>query len=589
MAPSTTSRTKSFAQFDEKTVKDLDPEAEGVVDKGSESEEGDDDVGTEHYVSTGKSSLRQDEILDKKYSGVRVSRAALDDSSDGEPDGDSEEESDDDEEPDSEVFDDPDAADLERDNIVDDEEIDSDDAFQDGEEEIFKKKGFSFKDSKANKATATKKSAAAKPLANGRSKRPVAADFMSGSEGSGSEDDQEDEAPELEEVGEESDDDAADLDNSGSEIGATDDDDDEDGSTADDDSEDGSDEEDESDDEEMGGMDTGDTTSDLRKLLKQEQASQRDIILGVSQAVKADAEKGVAVRQQRRAYDALLNLRIRLQKGLVAVNSISQATTVDDSNDTDKQPYEAAEEAAIKLWTAIDSFRTNLIPEPKPGQKRKRNFDANTPNEVLWEDMQATEERASAKRKKILEKWSQKVKSTTANASKQRQLGAAAGSQSLTSVLDNQLLSAERLVKRTHVPRSCAPIQAARKVAEDVSIYDDADFYQLLLKELVDQRSSDGTTNGSAPTVRYTAIKEAKTRKQVDRRASKGRKLRFTVHEKVENFMAPEDRRQWEDDAIDRLFGTLFGQRLGLKEDVGEDEDEDEIDAAEEGLKLFRS
>lgn len=511
-----------------------------------------------------KSRLRQKEApaLGPKYSGVRVSRAALDDSSDG---GLDQEESDDDsgvEGQDSEEFDDPDTADLERDNIIDDEEIDSDEAFEEGEEEIFKKKGFTFKDSKS--AVSANKDTLSKPLANGRTRRAVAADFMSGSEGSVSEDDQEDEVSE------------SDLDGSASD----------EGSSAREDSEDGSEEEDdESEDEDMGGVETGDTTADLRKLLKREQADRKDIISGVSQAVKADAEKGVAVRQQRRSYDSLLNLRIRLQKGVVAINSFSEAT---NDSTMDKKPYEAAEEAAIKLWTAIDSFRTNLLPEPKPGQKRKRDPDASTSNEDLWEDMQATEERASAKRKKILEKWSQKVKATTTNANKQRQLSAAAGSQSLTSVLENQLLNADRLVKRTHVPRSCAPLQAAKKVAEDVRIFDDADFYQLLLKELVDQRSSDGT-NGSAPTVRYTAIKEAKTRKQVDRRASKGRKLRFTVHEKIENFMAPEDRRGWEEDAIDRLFGTLFGQRLGLKEDGGSDEEEEEVDVAEEGLKLFRS
>lgn len=439
---------------------------------------------------------------------------------------------------------------------------------------MFKKKGFTFKDSKA---ATTGKDTSSKPLVNGRPKRAVAADFMSGSEGSGSEDEQEDGVSEDDD---DSDGVVAPLDEDETDGSASDDDE---GSSAQEDSEDGSEDEDESEDEAMGGMDTGDTTADLRKLLKREQADRKDIISGVSQAVKADAEKGVAVRQQRRSYDALLNLRIRLQKGLVAINSLSEAT---DDDVADKKPYEAAEEAAIKLWTAIDSFRTNLLPEPKPGQKRKRDPDASTSNEELWEDMQATEERASAKRKKILEKWSQKVKATTTNANKQRQLSAAAGSQSLTSVLENQLLNADRLVKRTHVPRSCAPVQAGKKIAEDVHIYDDADFYQLLLKELVDQRSSDGT-NGSAPTVRYTAIKEAKTRKQVDRRASKGRKLRFTVHEKLENFMAPEDRRAWEEDAIDRLFGTLFGQRLGLKEDV--ESDEEEMDVAEEGLKLFRN
>lgn len=519
-----------------------------------------------------KSKLRQKEApaLGPKYTGVRVSRAALDDSSEGESGEDDEDEDEDEAEDDSEEYDDPDTADLERDNIIDDEEIDSDEAFGEGEEELFKKKGFTFRDSKSKSAT--------KATINGHPKRAVAADFMSSSEGDDDEDDDEEEASAS--------DGGSDEDGIGAQLGESDSADDL--STGDEDeSDEGSNEEQSDEDEEMLGGDSGDGRSDLRNLMKE---GQKSVVATISQAAKADAEKGVAVRQQRRAYDSLLNLRIRLQKGLVAVNSMSVADGANDS--ADKQPYEAAEEAAMKLWNAIDGFRASLLPEQKAGQKRKREFDASASNTDLWVDMQATEELAAAKRKKVLDKWSSRVKSTTATVSKERQLSSA-GSQSLVAVLESQLLNSDRLVKRTQVPRSCAPIQASKKVAEDTSIYDDADFYQLLLKELVDQRSSDSgagsNANGNVPTVRWTAIKEAKTRKQVDRRASKGRKLRFTVHEKLQNFMAPEDRRMWEEEAINRLFGTLFGQRMQLKEEASDDDEDDEMAAAEEGLKLFRS
>lgn len=509
-----------------------------------------------------KSKLRQKDppALGPKYSGVRVSRAALDDSSDAAPGQDSEEEEDDSEEDeeDSEQFDDPDTADLERDNIIDDEEIDSDDAFGEGEEEMFKKKGFTFKDSKA--------------ATNGRPRRAVAADFMSGSE-------EEEEGTGLDEDSD-SDGAGAQLDESEEEE-ATDDGDN---------SEDGSDSEDESEDEHMSGLDNDDGQSDLRKRFAQ---AQKAVVPTISQAAKEEAQKGVAARQQRRTYDSLLNLRIRLQKGLVAINSLGEATGNDDDLDG-KEAYEAAEEAAIKLWTTIDGFRASLLPDQRAGQKRKRDiFDIDTPTETLWEHMQSTEENAATKRREVLEKWANKVKHTVATISKERQLGGAA--QSVVAALEGQLVSsAERLVKRTQVPRSCAPAQAARKVAQDPSIYDDADFYQLLLKELVDQRSSDAGAgangaNGDVPTVRWTAVSEAKNRKQVDRRASKGRKLRFAVHEKLQNFMAPEDRRNWEEEAIDRLFGTLFGQRMGLKEDAEDGDEVDEVVAQEEGLRLFRS
>lgn len=481
---------------------------------------------------------------------------------------------------DSQEYDDPDIADLERDNIIDDDdEIDSDEAFEEGEEEAFRKRGFTFKDSKK----AAKKDS--KPATNGRSKRAVAADFMSGSESEQDEDDDEDAQSEG---GSESDDSLDDVDSGDDLIDreAEESSDEEGSDEGSEDDESSEDEDEEDEDVEMDDARPKDNKTSLREMMQEGEKPALNII---SKAAKEDAEKGAAIRKQRRTYDSLLNLRIRLQKGLVATNSFTEATEADDA---DKEPYEAAEEAAIKLWNAIDGFRASLLPEPKAGEKRKRDVATSTSTEELWEEMQATEERAIAKRKQVLEKWSTKAKNkTTVVNNNTRQLGTAKGSESLVSVLEDQMmLNSDRWVKRTQVPRSCAPVQVAKKVTEDPTIYDDADFYQMLLKELVDQRTNDsGTTgNDNVPTVRWTAIKEAKTRKQVDRRASKGRKLRFTVHEKLQNFMAPEDRRSWEDEAIDRLFGTLFGQRMQLKEDVSDEEDND-LAAEEEGLKLFRN
>jgi protein AATF/BFR2 len=138
-------------------------------------------------------------------------------------------------------------------------------------------------------------------------------------------------------------------------------------------------------------------------------------------------------------------------------------------------------------------------------------------------------------------------------------------------------------------------VQRELKLAEDPNIYDDANFYQLLLKELVDQRrveslSAPAAGTEAGKTMQWAAINEAKTRKNVDTKASKGRKMRYTVHEKLQNFMAPEDRGRWEPDAIDRFFGTLLGQKMTLAEaDVEDDEEENRVPLEEEGLMLFRS
>ena len=421
-------------------------------------------------------------------------------------------------------------------------------------------------------------------------KRPTAADFMMSDE-----EEEEEEEEELSEEEEEDDSDHRDgaflFDEEAEEISGDENDEEEDEYDEDEEGEGGNEDESEEDDDnedqgnEEGGIkdDGDDEHAELRRIIG---TSQKSIADTMSQKAKEDAAKGAAIRTQRRAFDSILNIRIRLQKALVSTNSLS---TVEESSEIGTEPYQAAEEAAVKLWNTIDSVRHSLLPEgkAKAGLKRKREIELDTPSQAIWESMEAIEKVAMSQRRKILDKWSNRVRSATTAVSTRRLVDGA--NQTLLSVLDDQMLSTDRLMKKARTPRSCAPVQAAKKVEEDKDIYDDADFYQLLLKELVDQRSLDsGAPGESVPTVRWAALKEAKTRKQVDRKASKGRKLRFTVHEKLQNFMAPEDRRKWEEHAIDRFFGTLFGQKMLLKEDDVSDEETDGVIAEEDGLRLFQ-
>ncbi|KHO01654.1 traub [Metarhizium album ARSEF 1941] len=548
-------RAKQFRDPDEVIIKDHDPEAnarDGASADGSGSEDSEDENrGTGHYVSVGRSRLRHREnvSLGPEYRGSRVSRSALDDESEedreaGEGDGDD----------DDDKYDDPDVADLEADEAeANDSEINSDDAL--GESDVERFRNYAFRGS-------------AKPTKpRGRPGRAAAADFMS-------DDDENNESGEEEDV-----DDGLDALANGEldpeEVG----DEDEEYS-----------EDDEDGDEDEGGQDKGgDDDKDEKEQGSAKKTAARPHLSALSN--RADVEKGAAIQKQREIYDGLLNLRIRLQKALVAANSFPMVET---DTDAESEPYEAAEEAAVKLLDTISSLRESISASTKSGEKRKRDFSVSMSNDDIWEQLQGEDKDAIGFRQERLEKWSKKVQSVNTT----RPSGIGERGKGLIGALQEQLIVPDnRLVKRTRVPRSCAPAQLARKVAMDEYVYDDADFYQLLLKELVEQRTVEGAADQATgvPTVMVTATKEAKVRKQVDRKASKGRKMRFTVHEKLQNFMAPEDRRSWEQAEIDRFFGTLFGRKLHLNEDESEDEDEDEgeemegVDIEDGGLKLFRN
>jgi protein AATF/BFR2 len=505
-----------------------------------------------------KSKLRKPEevSLGPRYSGSRISRDALLDKDDDDKREDEEEESEAEyEDTVEDVFADPENIDLEVDD--EDAEIDSDAAFGESDDEKFKSKGFTFRGSGKVKKL------------NGKKRRPTAADFMSDSEeepvlnGDASEEDQTDE--DVLNVNTQH---AEDSDN-GSEDSTAD-------QGTDEDVEEETDEESATDDEEMD--DPSDRSEDedgekarraeLRKIMNEEQ---KTVLATISKAAKADADKGNAVLQQRKTFDSLLSVRIALQKGLVSANSMA-AVEENDTEDSEELPYQAAEDAAIKLWNTLDGLRQELIKanSAKAGQKRKRGIDSSTPSSTIWERMQDSELVSLDHRQTTLEKWSNKVKDTTA-LPLSRKLNAAQPQSKIALLQD----------------------QVAKKVQEigTSNLFDDTKFYKTLLNNFVDQRRMDATPSLGAQNsglAQFTVVKEAKMRKKVDTKASKGRKMRFTVHEKLQNFMAPEDRGAWEPEAIDRFFGTLLGQKMTLGEDMEVDE-EDEISLEEQGLMLFRS
>ncbi|KAL9130085.1 MAG: hypothetical protein Q9217_001644 [Psora testacea] len=334
----------------------------------------------------------------------------------------------------------------------------------------------------------------------------------------------------------------------------------------------------------------------LRKMMADEQ---KTVATSLSKAAKADIDKGRAVKRQRSTFDALLNTRIKLQKALVTTNTMSAETSAISADHA--QIIQAAETAALTLWTSLNDLHSSLH---KPNNPKKRPFaaTASTSSSEIWTEMQSQESHFLPHRRSILTKWSQKTNPAIA-LSRQNKFSQAPTQQPLTSVLDQQLSGSnmERLIARTKIPRSCAPTQASQRMTSDENIYDDADFYTLLLRELVDQRMADSLTklNSGNPTAKgvtdipvLPSQRDLKVRRQVDTKASKGRKMRYTVHEKLQNFMAPNDRGTWGERQREELFASLLGRRVRLDEDLdGEDDSDDEItdlDGSEGGgLRLF--
>lgn len=351
-------------------------------------------------------------------------------------------------------------------------------------------------------------------------------------------------------------------------------------------------------DERHDGGDGLDEREELRRLLS---SDQRTIAAEISKAARGDAEKGRAVRKQQSTFDALLNTRIKIQKGLGAANHL--AFTGQSADHADSNAIKSAESAALTLWSTLENLRLAMTSAQSGDESRKRKrpspVSSTASTASLWKRMADLESESVAHRRAILDKWSLKVRGSSATVPNARGklLGSSTGGQqNISAILDAQVASdiGERNAKRarrdTGGQDSSAPV------------YDDTAFYQSLLRSLVEQRiSSDPVTNGldnlhiqlpSRLSVHpVTGMRKDKVKRDIDTRASKGRKMKYNVHEKLQNFMAPEDRGAWTDRAREEFFASLLGKTAsGL---LGEGNDdataESEEDVEEGGLRLFRS
>lgn len=379
----------------------------------------------------------------------------------------------------------------------------------------------------------------------------------------------------------------------------------------DDDHEEDSDEEEEEEEEQTrkphkksgGAVNSEHKPSDDREELRRLMASdQKTIASTISQAAKADAAKGKAVKAQRTTFDSLLNSRIKLQKGLGVINELSAETKGEDVGVSgDEEAIKSAESAALTLWSTLEELRTALADaHTKDGSKKRKRPSPITPTTSttsLWERMVDLETESLAHRRSILDKWSSKVRGTpsTLPNARGKLLGSSSGQQSITAVLDAHVATemGDRSSKRARQTNSSADREP---------VYDDTIFYQSLLRDLVEQRmSSDAMTGGldnlhqlpsRLPIHPVTGMRNDKEKRDVDTRASKGRKMRFNVHEKLQNFMAPEERGVWTIRARDEFFASLLGKTAsGLlgEGDGSASEDESDHDREEGGLRLFRS
>lgn len=111
----------------------------------------------------------------------------------------------------------------------------------------------------------------------------------------------------------------------------------------------------------------------------------------------------------------------------------------------------------------------------------------------------------------------------------------------------------------------------------DVNLFNDFDFYQLLLGDFLQQNEDDGSEASQDEADKHylgnadlnltrkalakkQALQAQAVKKEVDRRASKNRKIKYVVHDKILNFMPPRENLALVE-GRNAIVANLFGRR----------------------------
>ncbi|KAF7265565.1 hypothetical protein GWI33_021019 [Rhynchophorus ferrugineus] len=323
-------------------------------------------------------------------------------------------------------------------------------------------------------------------------------------------------------------------------------------------------------------------------------------------------KKGLSVRNQMNMWENLLEIRIQLQKCLSATNRLPQGDyykeMIDQSNSdlNFKSKVEETKDSIENVLSKLLTFQ-NLVMKRYPETKNlnkdndKKDIELDDNDEEIpsdtdeemdmnnQSDLEEEEVPLSKKRKlsdyendisdvhekyqkyrnTVIEKWNAKTRlSITKNAGQVH---------SVLNQIDHVLRDKSRLIKRTQLKKSDfnilgemeeAVLESNENIGDvkqpevgNTEIFDDSDFYHQLLRELIEAKSA-GITDPVQLGRQWIQLQNLrnKMKRKIDTRATKGRKIRYTVHTKLVNFMAPYTQETWTDEAKNELYSSLFGK-----------------------------
>lgn len=403
------------------------------------------------------------------------------------------------------------------------------------------------------------------------------------------------------------------------------------------------------DDQQSDSDEDSDVEDKKSKLLKINAQARQTLSKSYTASQTKDALKGYSIIQQNKFFDNIIDSRIKLQKAINVANTLpitGKSWDLLNNSKTEKLINENMDLLSTVLNKIVDIRlllqKNDKINTSDSAQSKeighKRSF------ENVRESTQTLDSQLNKYRKVVLYKWSNKINQTQGVGSS----GAATNgisskkfsaiNQTSDVQVETQLADQQRLLKRTFlnrrgvvpmnfeedyksgslsklkptdsqqnsdmvnddednidIPKNYNPrLKSNIDTSENPYIFDDEDFYRVLLNDLVDKKINNANNTNSSSSgagqqqVRLITSSTNKVKnKNIDTKASKGRKLNFQIQEPIAHYEAPVgNQTKWSDEQIDEFFAGLLGQGINFNEEDEEvdnnesDEDVENIDGS---------
>lgn len=324
----------------------------------------------------------------------------------------------------------------------------------------------------------------------------------------------------------------------------------------------------------------------------------------IMQQNKQDMEKSKVVKEQKKILENIVYQRMLIQKGLTKANQLPQA----------EHYPEFAEKHPDAISELKDTLKENLVNLNDIcvllGKRINVNLKPIKENDDVYKIVDSNYDKLNPTCEELVQKWHSRTQVSTNILNKKlnkKNVSLSSLQQPILTQVYKTMENKQFIETRSHQKRDVYRVlgKPAESINEklDFQIYDDHEFYQSLMKEFLSSSMDTLDTEANAGEEKHSMSltqeylrkreqlrKMRGNKKKKSNKISKDRKLKFIIHDKLINFMVPQETEklsEGREDILKILFGCSTeetqkrqedmdeGQKVAMQKPTSKEDDED--------------